>query len=116
MAIMLSRPSAGTRVEVYNGPFKRKGDEHPRKAARTQIGITPLTGDIIGSSRLRSPQLRSVRLSLVNAVDIVRRWKRGLVKGKLEFFRGDGWQLLLTAICAIPTLSNGPGVRQRWFD
>jgi hypothetical protein len=55
-----------------------------------------LTGDIIGSSRLLPRQLKSVRLSLVNAVDVVRRWRRGLVRGKLEFFRGDGWQLLLT--------------------
>jgi hypothetical protein len=55
-----------------------------------------LTGDIIGSSRLRPAQLNSVRSSLTNAVDVVRGWKRGLVKGSLEFFRGDGWQLLLT--------------------
>jgi hypothetical protein len=55
-----------------------------------------LTGDIIGSSRLTPRQLASVRLSLIEAVDVVRRWKRGLVRGKPEFFRGDGWQLLLT--------------------
>ena len=55
-----------------------------------------LTGDIIGSSRLEPAQLESVRSSLIDAVDVVRRWKRGLVKGGLEFFRGDGWQLLLT--------------------
>jgi hypothetical protein len=54
-----------------------------------------LTGDIIGSSRLRSRQLESVRSSLIDAVAVVRRWKRGLVKGP-EFFRGDGWQLLLS--------------------
>jgi hypothetical protein len=54
-----------------------------------------LTGDIIGSSRLRPSQLESVRLMLMSAVDMVRGWKRGLVKGKPEFFRGDGWQLLL---------------------
>lgn len=55
-----------------------------------------LTGDIIRSSRLLPAQMESVRSSLINAVAIVRRWKRGLVKGGLEFFRGDGWQLLLT--------------------
>jgi hypothetical protein len=55
-----------------------------------------LTGDIIGSSRLRSPQLESVRSSLIRAVGAVRHWKRGLVKGRMEFFRGDGWQVLLT--------------------
>jgi hypothetical protein len=55
-----------------------------------------LTGDIIGSSHLRPAQLESVRSSLVSAVDVVKGWKRGLVRGKVEFFRGDGWQLLLT--------------------
>jgi hypothetical protein len=55
-----------------------------------------LTGDIIGSSRLRLHQLESVRSSLMRAVGAVRRWKRGLVKGRTEFFRGDGWQILLT--------------------
>jgi hypothetical protein len=29
-------------------------------------------------------------------VEVVRGWKRGLVKGRLEFFRGDAWQMLLT--------------------
>lgn len=54
-----------------------------------------LTGDIVGSSRLRPRQLEAVRASLVDAVDMARGWKRGLVKGKVEFFRGDAWQLLL---------------------
>jgi hypothetical protein len=55
-----------------------------------------LTGDIIKSSRLPPGQLESVRSSLMSAVDSARGWKRGLVKGKPEFFRGDAWQLLLT--------------------
>ncbi|WP_321473101.1 hypothetical protein [uncultured Paludibaculum sp.] len=55
-----------------------------------------LTGDIIRSSRLSPAQLASVRSSLTAAVAAVKRWKRGLVSGKLEFYRGDGWQLLLT--------------------
>ena len=55
-----------------------------------------LTGDIIRSTRLRPRQLESVRSSLTNAVGAVRLWNRGLVKGRLEFFRGDGWQLLPT--------------------
>ncbi len=55
-----------------------------------------LTGDIVKSSRLRPSQLQSVRASLISAVEAVRGWKRGLVKGKPEFFRGDAWQLLLT--------------------
>jgi hypothetical protein len=55
-----------------------------------------LTGDIIKSRRLPPVQLESVRSSLMSAVDTARGWKRGLVKGKPEFFRGDAWQLLLT--------------------
>jgi hypothetical protein len=55
-----------------------------------------LTGDIIGSSRLPRRQLEAVRSSLIRAVDEVKRWKRGLVRGRPEFFRGDGWQVLLT--------------------
>lgn len=54
-----------------------------------------LTGDIIKSSRLSSTHLESVRSSLIHAVNAVRRWKPGVVKGKPEFFRGDAWQLLL---------------------
>jgi hypothetical protein len=53
-----------------------------------------LTGDIIKSTTL--PELDAVRQELFRAVDSVKTWKRGLVKGKPEFFRGDSWQLLLT--------------------
>jgi len=55
-----------------------------------------LTGDIIQSSLLSPTQLESVRSSLISAINAARRWKRGLVQGKPEFFRGDAWQLLLT--------------------
>jgi hypothetical protein len=54
-----------------------------------------LTGDVIKSSRLPPAQLESVRSSLISAVDRARGWKRGLVRGRPEFFRGDAWQLLL---------------------
>ena len=54
-----------------------------------------LTGDIIKSSLLSKNDLDAVRSSLLNTVDVVKGWKRGLVKGKTEFFRGDAWQLLL---------------------
>jgi hypothetical protein len=54
-----------------------------------------LTGDIIKSRLLSNNDLDAVRSSLLNAVDVVKGWKRGLVKGKPEFFRGDAWQLLL---------------------
>jgi hypothetical protein len=54
-----------------------------------------LTGDIIKSSLLSNQDLHTVRSSLLNAVDSVKQWKRGLVIAKTEFFRGDAWQLLL---------------------
>ncbi len=50
-----------------------------------------LTGDIIDSERLRPRELESVRSLLTHATSDVRRWKRGLVKGRLQFYRGDGW-------------------------
>ena len=54
-----------------------------------------LTGDIIKSRLLPKGDLDAVRSSLLKAVDVAKRWKRGLVEGKPEFFRGDAWQLLL---------------------
>ena len=55
-----------------------------------------LTGDIIRSSRLERTAMEAVRSSLLHATSVVRRWKRGTISGKLEFFRGDGWQLVVT--------------------
>jgi hypothetical protein len=54
-----------------------------------------LTGDIINSTALPRTDLDLVRSSVHQAVDSVKNWRRGLVKGKAEFFRGDSWQLLL---------------------
>jgi hypothetical protein len=55
-----------------------------------------LTGDIIKSASLNKSDLDAVRAGLLDAVGVVKEWKRGLVRGKAEFFRGDAWQLLLT--------------------
>ena len=55
-----------------------------------------LSGDLIKSSRLSTEELETVRQTLRDAVDSAKKWKRGLVKGSLSFFRGDSWQLLLT--------------------
>jgi|GEM_PF-197479 len=55
-----------------------------------------LTGDIIRSTTLSPQELDAVRAALITAVNVARRWKRGLVQGQPEFFRGDAWQLLLT--------------------
>lgn len=55
-----------------------------------------LTGDIINSSRLAPAQLRSVRTIISSSVTAIGRWHRGLVPAKVEFFRGDGWQFVLS--------------------
>jgi hypothetical protein len=68
-----------------------------------------LTGDIIKSSRLSPSDLESVRSTLTGAINGVRRWKRGLVQGKPEFYRGDAWQLLL----ADPALALRVGIHLR---
>ena len=55
-----------------------------------------LTGDIVKSSRLSPREMESVRAILTRAVNAARRWRRGLIQGQPEFFRGDAWQLLLS--------------------
>ncbi len=55
-----------------------------------------LTGDIIKSTSLPQAEFELVRSRLLDAVREVMNWKRGLVKGNAEFFRGDAWQVLLT--------------------
>ena len=57
-----------------------------------------LTGDIVKSSKLTAAQLESVRECVLAAVDQARGWRRGIVKGKAEFYRGDAWQVLLADI------------------
>lgn len=57
-----------------------------------------LTGDVVKSSKLTAAQLESVRECVLAAVDQARGWRRGIVKGKAEFYRGDAWQVLLADI------------------
>ena len=54
-----------------------------------------LTGDLIRSTRLSTAELESARERVLGAVDEVRGWRRGLIKSKAEFFRGDSWQALV---------------------
>ena len=54
-----------------------------------------ITGDIVKSTSLSSDELDSVRETLHEWVAVAKRWKRGIIKGRAEFFRGDAWQLLL---------------------
>lgn len=55
-----------------------------------------LTGDLVKSSRLSKKQLTQAREHLEAAAAELNRWKRGLVRGKPDFFRGDAWQVLLS--------------------
>lgn len=55
-----------------------------------------LTGDLVGSGQLSGDELDDVRSSIIKRSGDIDGWKTGLVKGKLEFFRGDSWQLLLS--------------------
>jgi len=54
-----------------------------------------LTGDFVESRRLSDEQLDRVRGCLSAAASEVKGWKRGLVLGVPDFFRGDAWQMLL---------------------
>jgi hypothetical protein len=54
-----------------------------------------LTGDVIRSRQLSVAELEGVRGAMDAAVDDVKRWRRGIVRGRVDFFRGDAWQLLL---------------------
>lgn len=57
-----------------------------------------LTGDIVKSSKLTAAQLESVRECVLAAVDQARSWRRGIIKGKAEFYRGDAWQVLVADV------------------
>lgn len=54
-----------------------------------------LTGDLIKSGELANDELDDVRSSLRKRSKVVGEWESGLVEGRLEFFRGDSWQMLL---------------------
>ena len=56
-----------------------------------------LAGDLVRSSRLSMKQSDGARLCLRRAVAELGKWKRHLVRGEPEFFRGDAWQILLSA-------------------
>jgi hypothetical protein len=55
-----------------------------------------LTGDLVKSRYLSLDQLERARDTLLGAADEVSEWKRGLLRGRLDFFRGDAWQMLLS--------------------
>lgn len=54
-----------------------------------------LTGDLVKSSRLSEDRLSAARRALLAAVDEIKRWGKGLVRSKPDFFRGDAWQTVL---------------------
>lgn len=54
-----------------------------------------LTGDIIKSRKLAPEQLKAVRERIGWAVSVINtRWESTVI-GEADFYRGDGWQLLL---------------------
>ena len=54
-----------------------------------------ITGDIVKSTSLDTEDFESLRENLHDWVAVAKKWKRGVVRGKAEFTRGDSWQLLL---------------------
>jgi len=54
-----------------------------------------LTGDIVKSKRLTPDQLAAVRRRLERCVDDLNGFLDGVVIGHIDFYRGDGWQMLL---------------------
>lgn len=68
-----------------------------------------LTGDIVKSRKLTPEQLEAVRRRIEWCVSVIGgRWE-GAVVGKADFFRGDGWQILL----ARPELALRAGLMLR---
>lgn len=60
-----------------------------------------LTGDIVKSSKMTADDLAAVRDLVTQSVSEAGRWKRGFVRGKADFFRGDSWQ----AVVAKPAMA-----------
>jgi len=54
-----------------------------------------LTGDIIDSTRLSAQELRQAREVMAEAIGAFERDRPRSVRGDLDFFRGDAWQVLL---------------------
>lgn len=54
-----------------------------------------LTGDLIKSGRLGASELEAAREQLLSAAGEIKAWRKGLVQGRSEFFRGDSWQVCL---------------------
>ncbi len=54
-----------------------------------------LTGDLVNSSSLSPIELNTARDRLKQASDELNHWENRTLRGKIDFFRGDAWQLLL---------------------
>lgn len=55
-----------------------------------------LTGDIVKSTDLSTKELRAVQMEMRKCTREMDDLGSGLVRGTIDFYRGDGWQLLLT--------------------
>lgn len=54
-----------------------------------------LTGDVIASTAFPAGHLDAVRRVIVEAIDRLRHYREGTIRGSPQFFRGDAWQVLL---------------------
>ena len=54
-----------------------------------------LTGDIVKSRKLSPQQLESVRKRILWSVSVLNSRWRDVTVGNVDFYRGDGWQMLL---------------------
>lgn len=55
-----------------------------------------LTGDIIKSSKLSPTELKAVQQTLADSMGVLEKaLNRKLFIGQIDFYRGDGWQLLM---------------------
>src|SRR5688572_19404575 len=54
-----------------------------------------LTGDVVGSSRFEPADLKALMQRLRKGAEDFSKVFPGVVRGRLDVFSGDGWQLLL---------------------
>ncbi|MCC7568801.1 MAG: hypothetical protein KO463_04210 [Candidatus Methanofastidiosa archaeon] len=64
--------------------------------AESEKRYAVLTGDIVGSRKLSAEQLDAVRTRLDWCAGRLNRLTANLVHGRVDVFRGDAWQMLLT--------------------
>jgi hypothetical protein len=82
----------------YPADANRRGrlnDAECQTMARKPHIFAVLSGDVIKSAKLTTSELDTVRTTVLQSAGQIKQWRRGIVQGSAEFFRGDAWQLLL---------------------